>query len=236
MASITVRNSRQNVLIDQNYVNTSLVRKSTASSSGSSDGGISSVQISYQATASSRPMLAIRSSVPCYISQFTRSGNTVTWTVRTTTNTTFTYYIFDVQDGQGTGSLVVRNNTTGRVVFDSDRDYLKVVQLFSQPAAGVSTHTLPSGIDYALIQLNSYYQYRYGRAPSPPNPADPSLPNPWAFTTIDAALYRVSGNTATIQTQPIYGRMEFVGGNVSASQTLNFGTTTTIMAIDVTGF
>lgn len=191
------------IQIDADYLNLELKQKGPFSLNGSNTangGGVSSgVQVSFTGES---PVIAIKSTTFCCAYPLSRSGNTFNFYIYNGDNQACTgeYFIFDNSSDASAGNTGMQIfNAQGRLVFDANKKYLKVLdywQVDNQPGEGISR-------DYpnkTVATVMCDFGYRYIVAPSP---ADPSSPN-YAFLQSWLNCSRTSGSTLSIGDRATY--------------------------------
>ncbi|HCK4902595.1 TPA: hypothetical protein N0H64_001602 [Pseudomonas aeruginosa] len=227
MGRVIVRNSDGVVVIDDSYVNSAVAARGTVTPSASTTFVYPAATISYiPRRPDSLPMIAVSMTGAFYVAKTEVASGRVTWTVVSVSGTPISYFIFDdPPDGAAKGSLVVRNKTTGRVTFDSDLDYLRVVGTYTmQRSEDYKSFSLLPGKEYAVISLVTAYKVYQSQV----NPPNGGL---W--------LWGMDSSTAEIRSNTLY--IKLIG---IAVRTVTGPTTTSIyrggdavvMVIDVTGF
>lgn len=163
MAFIEINNDDVQVLIDDEYENYILASKITVTMA--EDSGLAEAYGygTYQGHADSQPIVAVLlnpSDAPAMPTSITRSGNTFTIKMNTFRAYTgvwrATILVFDRPASQGTGLVVVRN-AAGKVTFDSDQKYMRVVGQFS--ATGDMSLPLDGNVKYALLYASPWLRY-----------------------------------------------------------------------------
>ncbi|MEG1734016.1 MAG: hypothetical protein RR283_03175 [Comamonas sp.] len=148
MPRIAIRNPNRTILIDDNYENLVFRAKYTAFFAQPALGQliIRTQDLDVPIINGIPPVLALRVSSPGtatgHILRTQIIGSTLRVTVYTnisvdTGDCTFEVYAFDTPQAQSTGSgvVILRNKSTGRVTFDSDLRYLRVVDSISGTSA-----------------------------------------------------------------------------------------------------
>lgn len=191
------------IQIDADYLNMELKQKGTFNLPGSNTangGSISSgVQISFNGES---PVIAIKSTTFCCAYPLSRSGNTFNFYIYNGDGQDCTgeYFIFDNSSSEGAGSSGLQVfNGQGRLVFDSNKKYLRVLdywQVDEPPGEGVTRNYG----DKQVATIMCDFGYRYIVAPSP---ADPSSPN-YAFLQSWLNCSRTQGGQLSIGDRATY--------------------------------
>ncbi|MER0801092.1 hypothetical protein AAA535_10635 [Pseudomonas aeruginosa] len=227
MGRVIVRNPGGVVVIDDTYVNSAVAARGTVTPSASTTFIYPVATISYvPRRPDSLPKIAVSMTGAFYVAKAEVASGRVTWTVVSISGTPISYFIFDdPPDGVATGSLVLRNKTTGRVTFDSDLDYLRVVGTYTMQRSETNkSFPLLPGKKYALISLvTTYYSYQ-----SQVNPPNGGL---WVWG-MDSSTTEIRSNTLYIELVAIAG-----GTRTGPTNTFSYrGGDAVVMVIDVTGF
>lgn len=164
MAFIKIDNNDLQVLIDDEYENFEFAQKSQVTLVGGPPGAELYGTVTYQGHANSTPLVAVvlnGSEAPVIPMSITRSGNTFTIKVNSWRawggSRIATLLIYDRPvSNAGTGLVVVRN-AQGRVTFDSDKKYMKVIQAFT--LSGGSSIVLPGGKTIALLYASPWLYF-----------------------------------------------------------------------------
>ncbi|GLW38458.1 hypothetical protein Pcaca04_23940 [Pectobacterium carotovorum subsp. carotovorum] len=175
MAKIKILNNDNYTLIDDSFLNVSMQLKGDLSLS--SDDEVYYQDVIYNAnTDNYQPIIAVRcTSHKATVYRTLKSGKKFTFRILFADNDSGehpssavgNYYIFDVQkdDYTGTGNLIVRNST-GKVVFDSDLKYMRVLSVNDFPAFKLNSQPrteIANNPDkkLAAVCLNYGYYYEY---------------------------------------------------------------------------
>ena len=142
---LTVYNQSNNVIIDSDYRNMVLRQKNTLTFTPTQQSyGNVIVNVdrkSFSLSNAVNPIIFIKSSIGVGLTNITNSGSTYTWTISSNTAGSCTVYIFDlIQSPQTTYGMQVFD-ASGSVVFNSDNQYMKVIDIFNVPW---SSSTWPS--------------------------------------------------------------------------------------------
>ncbi len=136
------------------------------------------------------------------ISSMSISGTTMTFMVWANDRSNLTYYLFDeamycARFNTNYG-LVVKNKTTGLVVYDSRIKYMRVIDIISgSGSTGVITRSYPGVQKIALVQSA---KYAYGETIVIPT-ANPPFTQPYLITGVSSVT---SNNIANISSILVY--------------------------------
>jgi hypothetical protein len=143
---IVIRNTSSQLQIDGTFKNLA-VRERGSVVSGGAQMGTGWYYATLTTTAGSTPIVAFRSSGPCYLRRTQRSGGSVTYTFHCQgAGVTVWYWIFDdplLSPVSGNWGLRI-NNASGSPVFDSRAKYMRVLDMLSSP--GSLNDPIDSGI------------------------------------------------------------------------------------------
>lgn len=173
MPTVRFRNSTGNVLIDGTYQNLALRAKGSITTTPT---GISGFSQYYLTLPCDQGVLAFRCSSPCAIFGVTYSGGNATYQIATTNgNAVVDYWHFDLPQYTAGPSnwpkLIVRNPSTGAVVFDSRLNYMRVIDFIQLDAGDSNANPLQpsySGKTPAIIQSKRAWDLRVEYLPGVP--------------------------------------------------------------------
>lgn len=165
MAVIEINNDQNHVLIDDLFQNYEYRRKVAVTVSLSSAGSEVSGVFTYQGHALSAPVVATGLSQYKAVAVIMSRSASNLFTIKVISHLenispkTVTIYVFDMPAPSyaGTGLVVVRDSQ-GRVTFDSDKKYMRVVNVFSA-VAGNSVQKPVTG-EFALVYTSRRMGYR----------------------------------------------------------------------------
>lgn len=195
---LKVNNPSGIVVIDGTYSNLALRSSGIFDMTGATSTG-SAYQKTFTLTAVT-PVLALScdSSVKCAVASISQNGTTVTVVIETQAIGPVSYYLFD-NPVYGAAfnikyGLIVRNKTTGAVVFDSRLKYMRVLDFIVGSASGSgypSTSKSYAGVTKIAVVQCARKMY----ATTTVTPGSPPL-----LLIIDTggATYTASGNTITL--------------------------------------
>ncbi|WP_110947368.1 hypothetical protein [Pseudomonas bohemica] len=170
---LVIKNANGNLVIDGTYANLALVEKITLSASlGPSGANGGSYRVAMTLSGYTTPLLVIYSpnTKVAYTGSNQGSGNWSFTFHAETQNTAFDVYCFDIasrgQKFSGDYGLVVKNKTTGAVVFDSRCKYMRILDTYvgtadSQtniPEINRSYGKTKVGIAQGVMLVTSYNQ------------------------------------------------------------------------------
>jgi len=233
MALIEITNDAYTVLIDDNYSNACLAQKSQLLLSSGTD-LVDCYQVVLNYTTSEVPHLALELNDIVIGAVFTmRSGNTWSWYIffrKAYVNRTINYYIFTVPSQVANANgLVQLFDGTGKIVFDSNLNYMMVKGFYQGPAGNAAIGSdLVSGRTYAAIAVQPFVMRTH--IMSPPAQASP----PYNFLDVNAVgMFARSGNSIIAPTGVTQS-----GNNLSdnpGNQNYSSGNPR-VLVVDVTGF
>ena len=167
------------VQIDANYLNMELKSKGSAviGPSNMANGGSLIGKISFT-VGGETPAVAVISSgyVACYLAS--RSGNSFTFEIYNgeSANTSVEWFVFDNSNNEGVGNSGLQVlNAAGRLVFDSNKKYLRVLDYWEKMEGSLEapeTRNYP-GKRVAVIMCD--YRYRFLVTNSPANPGSTTM-------------------------------------------------------------
>lgn len=164
MAFIEINNDDIQVLIDDEYENYVLAGQFTVTMGEDSALAEGYGYANYQGHADSQPVVAVLlnpGDAPAMPTSIVRNASNV-FTIKMNTFRAYTgvwratILVFDRPASQGTGLVIVRN-ATGKVTFDSDQKYMRVVGQFS--ATGDMSMPLDGNVKYALVYASPWLRY-----------------------------------------------------------------------------
>lgn len=145
-----------NVQIDENYANLSLSVNGTATSDSSRKARIT-------ITDGSSPVIVLRSStgIVAWAGTLNPSAGVFYLEVRTQyASQSFDYWVFDKPNGIGISSFgLVVKDSTGAVVFRSDKKPLRITQIFSLNYFNYPFITTPASGKFAVLSSQPYASY-----------------------------------------------------------------------------
>lgn len=197
---LRVRNANGFVQIDGNYRNSALVAKYTVNPSAASNANgmyITDLTIPYGIY----PVLVGHTpggSNSMAFSLLSRTGNSWTYRILTTTRAAIEVYHFDnmsIAKITGTVGIRVRNATTGEVVFDSRCKYMRIIDT----NYGVGNNHVAVDRTYGIAKVGIMQAMRFMTSPSEALPGNPPL----ILATIIQSVFSASGGRAWTGTAPV---------------------------------
>lgn len=205
------------IQIDANYLNMELKSKGSAviGPSNMANGGSTIGKVSFS-VGGENPSIAFISSgmAACYLAS--RSGSTFTFEIYNgeNANNTVEWFVFDNSNNDGAGNSGLQVfNAVGRLVFDSNKKYLRVLDYWERSASALESRSYP-GKRVAVMMCD--YGYRFVVQNSPSNPGS----NTMKFLQSQLDCARTSNDTLSIQllptwtnaNAPYHGEQNFVEG------------------------
>lgn len=175
-AGFQVFNDSNFLQIDADYSNYEFVTKGTYAlgPSNLANGG-SNIGSTTVTVVGRNPVIALNSATLCYASLRSQSGNQFTFYIYNgeNTNASGEYFIFDSASDASAGNTGMQIfNSAGKLVFDSNKKYMKVLDYFQSSTVSVD-ETRNYGKKTAFVM--SDFGYRYVVQNSPTQPGNSSV-------------------------------------------------------------
>lgn len=175
-AGFQVFNDSNFLQIDADYSNHEFVTKGTYSigPSNLANGG-SNIGSTTVTVAGRNPVIALNSSSLCYASLQSQSGGVFTFYIYNGENTTVSgeYFIFDTASDASAGNTGMQIfNAAGKLVFDSNKKYMKVLDYFDSTVVSEDqTRSYAKKVAFVM----SDFGYRFVVQSSPTQPGNSSV-------------------------------------------------------------